>query len=319
MILGAIYETGLDKVDSKFGFVDIKLLKKINNWGLTLSTTKEFNADSSFLSISVNNISKNGSFLFDWGNNSIVTNNKFQFSTKKDTSIELITYEVNNSKDQNLINIPDTLTIIYTSKDKEIHFKNTEGSEKYFCGGIELYLENFDDRNQIKSEFKKKLGPEFKVTTIDEQYQEIFSWLNLIYQNVYIILILMIVVAVVNMSSALLVLIVEKTKMIGILKALGIKNFSLRRIFIYHGGMLLSVGFLIGNLLAILIITIQNQFELLELPQENYYLDKVPMAYPIFSIASINLISFLFCFIAMILPSIISSKISPVKAINSEI
>lgn len=319
MILGAIYETGLDKVDSKFGFVDIKLLKKINNWGLTLSTNKEFNADSSFLSISVNNISKNGSFLFDWGNNSIVTNNKFQFSTKKDTSIELITYEVNNSKDQNLINIPDTLTIIYTSKDKEIHFKNTEGSEKYFCGGIELYLENFDDRNQIKSEFKKKLGPEFKVTTIDEQYQEIFSWLNLIYQNVYIILILMIVVAVVNMSSALLVLIVEKTKMIGILKALGIKNFSLRRIFIYHGGMLLSVGFLIGNLLAILIITIQNQFELLELPQENYYLDKVPMAYPIFSIASINLISFLFCFIAMILPSIISSKISPVKAINSEI
>ena len=60
MILGAIYETGLDKVDSKFGFVDIKLLKKINNWGLTLSTTKEFNADSSFLSISVNNISNNG-------------------------------------------------------------------------------------------------------------------------------------------------------------------------------------------------------------------------------------------------------------------
>ena len=148
MILGAIYETGLDKVDSKFGFVDIKLLKKINNWGLTLSTTKEFNADSSFLSISVNNISKNGSFLFDWGNNSIVTNNKFQFSTKKDTSIELITYEVNNSKDQNLINIPDTLTIIYTSKYKEINFKNTEGSGKYFCGGIELYLENFYDRNR---------------------------------------------------------------------------------------------------------------------------------------------------------------------------
>ena len=129
----------------------------------------------------------------------------------------------------------------------------------------------------------------------------------------------MIAVAIINMSCALLVLIVEKTKMIGILKALGIKNSSLIKIFATHGGILLSFGFIGGNILAIIIIKLQNQFEFLKLSQENYYLDTVPMEYPILSILVLNTFTFLFCFLAMMLPSLISSRISPVKAINSDI
>ena len=129
----------------------------------------------------------------------------------------------------------------------------------------------------------------------------------------------MIAVAIINMSCALLVLIVEKTKMIGLLKALGIKNSSLIKIFATHGGLLLSFGFIGGNILAIVIIKLQNQFEFLKLSQENYYLDTVPMEYPILSILVLNIFTFLFCFLAMMLPSLISSRISPVKAINSDI
>ena len=129
----------------------------------------------------------------------------------------------------------------------------------------------------------------------------------------------MIAVAIINMSCALLVLIVEKTKMIGILKALGIKNSSLKKIFATHGGLLLSFGFIGGNILAIIIIKLQNQFEFLKLSQENYYLDTVPMEYPILSILVLNIFTFLFCFLAMMLPSLISSRISPIKAINSDI
>ena len=180
-------------------------------------------------------------------------------------------------------------------------------------------MSDFEKRNLIKQNLKANFGPEFKISTIDEQHQEIFAWLNLIYQNVYIILILMIAVAVINMSCALLVLIVEKTKMIGILKALGIRNKSLRKIFIAHGGLLLLIGFLGGNILSGIIIITQNQMGFLKLPQENYYLDTVPMDYPILNILAINLTAFLFCFLSMTIPSIISSKISPVKAINSEI
>ena len=129
----------------------------------------------------------------------------------------------------------------------------------------------------------------------------------------------MIAVAIINMSCALLVLIVEKTKMIGILKALGLKNSSLIKIFATHGGLLLSFGFIGGNILAIIIIKLQNQFEFLKLSQENYYLDTVPMEYPILSILVLNIFTFLFCFLAMMLPSLISSRISPIKAINSDI
>lgn len=129
----------------------------------------------------------------------------------------------------------------------------------------------------------------------------------------------MIAVAVINMSCALLVLIVEKTKMIGILKALGMKNFSLIKIFVSHGGILLFYGFLAGNSLALIIIQLQNKFEFLKLSQENYYLDAVPMDYPISTIIILNFGAFIFCLITMILPSIISSKTSPIKAINSEI
>jgi lipoprotein-releasing system permease protein len=193
------------------------------------------------------------------------------------------------------------------------------GSEQYYIGGLEIYTKDEEKKNLLKNQLKLDFGPEYKITTIEEQHQEIFSWLNLIYQNVYIILGLMIAVAVINMSCALLVLIVEKTKMIGILKALGVKNVSLIKIFVSHGGILLLYGFLAGNSLAIIIIQLQNKFEFLKLSQENYYLDAVPMEYPLSTIIILNFSAFIFCLITMILPSVISSKTSPVKAISSEI
>jgi lipoprotein-releasing system permease protein len=121
------------------------------------------------------------------------------------------------------------------------------------------------------------------------------------------------------MSSTLLVLIVEKTKMIGILKSLGIKNKALRKIFVIHGGLLIILGFVLGNLLALIVIGIQNHYGFLKLPQQNYYLSEVPMHLPIDRILILNISAFIFCYLAMILPSYISTKISPIKAISSEI
>ena len=151
-------------------------------------------------------------------------------------------------------------------------------------------------------------GPEYNVTNLEEKYSILFSWLTLIYQNVYIIIGLMIAVAIINMSSALLVLIVEKTKMIGILKSLGTSNKSLRKIFVIHGGLLITIGFIGGNLLALLIIILQNHYGFLKLPQENYYLDTVPMAIPISNILILNASTFLFCYLAMVLPPTLVPK-----------
>ena len=319
LTIGGIYETGLNKIDSKFIFIDLKYLQKINKWGMQLKVSSSFREDSSIIEFNANNFSKNGKMIFDWGNNKIIANNQFEIPTNVDTQINLIGYEVDNFEQKNLLSISDTLIISFISNNKEIKFSNRLGSEQYYTGGLEIYTKDEEKRSVIKNQLKLDFGPEFKITTIEEQNQEIFSWLNLIYQNVYIILGLMIAVAVINMSCALLVLIVEKTKMIGILKSLGMKNISLIKIFVSHGGILLFYGFLAGNSLAILIIQLQNKFEILKLSQENYYLDAVPMDYPLSTIIILNFSAFIFCLITMILPSIISSKTSPVKAINSEI
>ena len=129
----------------------------------------------------------------------------------------------------------------------------------------------------------------------------------------------MVVVSIINMTAALLVLIIERTKMIGILKSIGMKNWAIRKIFIFHGGFLIGTGFFFGNLLAFIIIFLQNHFEILTLPQENYFLNVVPMHFPIKNIVLINLISFAVCFFALVLPSFLTTKISPVKAIQTEI
>ena len=319
LTIGGIYETGLNKIDSKFIFIDLKYLQKINKWGIQLKVSFSFKKDSSIIEFNADNFSKNGKMIFDWGDNGIVSNNQFEIRTNIDTQINLIGYEVDNLEQNSILSIADTLIISFESTNKDITFSNILGSEQYYTGGLEIYTKGEKKRSLIKNQLKLDFGPEFKITTIEEQHQEIFSWLNLIYQNVYIILGLMIAVAVINMSCALLVLIVEKTKMIGILKALGMKNISIMKIFVSHGGILLLYGFLAGNSLAILIIQMQNRYEFLKLSQENYYLDAVPMDYPLSTIIILNFGAFIFCLITMVIPSIISSKTSPVKAINSEI
>jgi lipoprotein-releasing system permease protein len=317
--LGGIYKTGLDKLDNQFGFMSINRLKSINKWGTTISIEIEKSKASLKKKIICNNKSKSSVLLYKWGENEISNRNFISINALIDTQFSLIAFEIDNFQDQNLVNIPDTIEIDYHSKNNEFLFNNTTGSGQYYTGGYEIRLNNYKDLNVVQSKLKKLFGPQFKITSIEQKHEEMFSWLNLIYQNVYIIIALMVAVAIINMSSTLLVLIVEKTKMIGILKALGMKNKSLRKIFVIHGGFLIILGFIFGNLLALIIIALQNHYGFLKLPQQNYYLSEVPMHLPYFKIITLNISAFIFCYIAMILPSYISTRISPIKAIASEI
>ncbi len=117
--------------------------------------------------------------------------------------------------------------------------------------GFEVILENYEDLENMDEVIYNHIGYELRTSTITERNQEIFSWLSLLDKNVYIILILMILVASINMISAILILILERTNMIGMLKALGAQNLSIRKIFLYHASYLIFKGLLIGNLLGI--------------------------------------------------------------------
>jgi len=129
---------------------------------------------------------------------------------------------------------------------------------------------------------------------------------------------LMILVAVINMTSALLVIILERTKMIGILKSLGAKNWSIRQIFLMNGGFIILKGILYGNILAFGIIIFQNATGFLTLSQSNYYVSVVPMHYLFWQTIAVNLGAYIICNLALILPSYVITRISPVTAIKFE-
>lgn len=159
-------------------------------------------------------------------------------------------------------------------------------------------------------------GSRLKVTNINEKYPQIFDWLNLQDMNVLIILILMLVVAGFNMVAGLLIMILDRTNMIGILKALGSVNVSIRKIFLYQGGFLILKGLFWGNLIGLSICLIQKYFEILKLDQTSYYLTAVPVNLNISYLLALNIVTCIVILLILIIPSIVISRISPVKAIQ---
>lgn len=154
------------------------------------------------------------------------------------------------------------------------------------------------------------------VTTVKEKNPQVFDWLELQNINVWIILILMTVVAGFNMVSGLLILILERTSMIGILKSFGTENWSIRKIFLYNAAFLIGKGLLWGNLIGIIICILQSHFGIIKLDPTTYYVDTVPINLKIWHLIVLNLGTMAVTFIMMILPSYIITRIKPIKAIQ---
>ncbi len=159
-------------------------------------------------------------------------------------------------------------------------------------------------------------GSRLKVTNIIDKYPQIFDWLNLQDMNVMIVLLLMLIVAGFNMVSGLLILILDRTNMIGILKALGAVNVSVRKIFMYQAAFLILKGLFWGNIIGITLCLIQKQFGFIKLDQSSYYLTEVPIHFNPLHIIGLNIGTCAIIMLILILPSMLISRISPVKAIR---
>ena len=157
-----------------------------------------------------------------------------------------------------------------------------------------------------------------KVSSSKSLYPQIFDWIKLFDLNIAIILIIMIVVASINMISSLLIIILERTKMIGLLKALGATSISIKKIFLYHAFYLLQKGLIIGNGIGLSLIALQHFLAPIELDPAHYYVKKLPVALSIENWLSINLMSFFICMVLLIIPALIIQKVEPVKAIRYE-
>lgn len=191
--------------------------------------------------------------------------------------------------------------------------------------GLEILLDDFDNIDNIGEQVFllsannfDESGSSFLSKTIKEIYADVFGWLGLLDMNVWIILFLMISVASINMISGVLILILERTQMIGILKALGAENWSIRKIFLFQSFFLTGKGMLWGNVVALLFCFVQWKWGLIPLDPVTYYVESVPINFNLLHWLAINVGTMILTVAMMVIPSFIITKIVPAKSIQFE-
>jgi lipoprotein-releasing system permease protein len=184
--------------------------------------------------------------------------------------------------------------------------------------GYEVSLQQYKDLDAVSTELLSAVPYHLQVKPITEIYPQLFDWLGLLDLNVVVIIILMVVVACINMSTALLILIVERSNMIGMLKAMGSRNKLVQRIFLIMAGRLIIRGMLIGNLAGLSICITQYYLGWIRLDQDAYFLDRVPIFFTWMDVSVINAGAFALCLIVMLLPVKFVTRINPVKSIRFE-
>jgi len=198
------------------------------------------------------------------------------------------------------------------------NIQDLNGWEPHEVGGFEVVINDFDELEQVTADVYNSVPFDLNVTNIRDLHPEIFDWLKLQDMNVIIILIIMVLVASITMISTLLILILERTNMIGILKALGMNNWSIRKLFLYNATFIVFRGLAIGNALALGLVLVQKYFGIIKLDQESYFMKEVPVNLQLGDLLWINAGTLVICFLIMIIPSYIITRISPVKAIRFE-
>lgn len=320
-----VYKSGLEKFDKKFLLADIAHIQKVEGWGIEGQILVGDSCDRE-MGVPIEGKGFQGKEPYryrwsveGWGSSA----GPHPLCVQSDTTVRLILEDAAGT-------IPDTTSLRLipkgAAKDGECLCKDElklerggmEGSGKYYTGGFEVLLEDFSALQKMNRIIYEQIPQEFDTDTIVGQNQEIFSWLEMLDVNVMIVIILMIGVAAINMTSALLVLILERARSIGILKAMGSSDMSVGKIFLYHAALLIGVGLVLGNVLGLGLGYIQQATGLITLSEENYYVSEVPVLFELWQILALNAGTFLLCCIVLILPSWFVSRIRPVRVIRYE-
>ena len=185
-------------------------------------------------------------------------------------------------------------------------------------GGLEIQLHDFADLEKINQEVYSNIDFDLNARTVVDNNPQLFDWLDLQNINVKVILILMLIVGAINMITALFILILEQSQLIGTLKALGSQNWHIRKVFIYHSLYLILKGIFWGNLIGLSFCWVQKKFEILELDKSTYYMSYIPVDLNFIHILLLNIGTFTLCWLMLIIPSYLISKINPIKAIRFE-
>lgn len=318
--VSGLYETGLESLDHQLVFVDIAHLQRFAQWGLKaeilVSDTVSPNG------IKVEGLAYGGDriYRYAWPGTGLSGAGPHWIRTTQDTTLTLVLTDADHT-------IPDTawVRLHVQHNGKGIARRNTvtvtaggsAGSHVRYAGGFEVILDRFEDLEAMDDIiYRDHLDIRLRSLSVRQRFPEIFAWLELLDTNVVVIIVLMIIVAIINMTSALLIIILERTPMIGVLKALGSTDGVIRRIFLIDAAYILGIGIILGDLFGIALCLMQQRFGIVTLPVESYYVDVVPVAIDLFPILWLNLGTLLICVLALILPSMLVTRIAPSKAIR---
>ncbi|MFT3885069.1 MAG: FtsX-like permease family protein [Flavobacteriales bacterium] len=315
-----IYETGLEKVDHQLVFVDIAHLQRFAQWGLQAEISVEDSPASSGIRIEGHAFGGDGNYSYAWPGTALAGRGPHTICMKGDTSFTLVVQDGKGT-------LPDTAILdihLNALADQacqpqgSMRFtrRGSGGSYKDYCGGFEVAVTSYRDLPALDDRIYNDLPEGLRTISVREKYPEIFAWLELLDTNVVVVISLMVIVAIINMTSALLIIILERTNMIGVLKALGTTNGAIRRIFLIDAAYILGFGIVLGDLLGIGLALVQKGFGIVRLPIESYYVDQVPVDLDAGAILALNVGTLLVCVLALVLPSMLVTRIAPARAIR---
>lgn len=339
-----IYETGIEKIDHQIVFVDIGHIQRFAQWGVQAEIRVGPVEDGRYVEIEGLAFGGDRNFSYEWPGTDLRGKGPHRLKlwdwhdphmrpeefgrAPRDTSFTLIVSDdAGTIPDTAHIRIvPDSVQFITHSLGSDIVVRRIRvdrsgggGSYNKYCGGFEVALNDHRDLIRIDDRiYRDYLDETQRTITVQQRFPEIFAWLDLLDTNVVVVIVLMVIVAIINMTSALLIIILERTNMIGVLKALGTGNGAIRRIFLIDAAYILGAGIVLGDALGIGLALLQKYTGLVTLPVESYYVDSVPVDLDPGPIALLNIGTLLVCVLALIIPSMMVSRIAPARAIRFE-
>ena len=308
-ISNIIYDFGLVKTDDDFMGINLKGVEEDYDFSAfsdKIIDGDRINSDSSIF------ISEN---IANKLNLKVTDKIRVYFPSVNSERVNVRPFYVCGIFNINMNELDESLSFVSLSKLQKL--KKWEENEVSL---IEIKVSDFTKVDEVKNQLAVSVEDYYNknIVSIKDLYPQIFDWLDLMNVNVVVIIVLMLIVAVVNIITSLLILILEKTKFIGILKSLGTSNLSIRKVFMYNSIYLVFKGLLWGNIIALLILFIQHYFQIISLDPELYYMNSVPISFDLLSFLMLNIGTLIVCFVMMILPTIVITKISAVKAIRFE-
>ena len=314
-----IYQTGIERIDHQLVIIDIGHLQRFSGWGLQAEMLAHDTCTRMGFAIEGLAFGGDRSYSYDWPGTDLNGRGPHWICASRDTTLMLVVHDDSGTLPDTAwmdIQAPSSTTGCLCGDDVTRTVRTSGGSHRYYVGGFEVSVDRFEDLARVEDAVYRDLPVNLKSETVSERFPEIFAWLELLDTNVLVVIVLMIIVAVINMASALLIIILERTRMIGVLKALGATNGGIRKIFLIDAAYILGVGVLLGDLLGVGLCLLQQQFGWVRLPIESYYVDVVPISLDLVPILLLNIGTLAICLATLILPSYLVTRITPVRAIR---